>query len=48
MDTKPRSSLWDTGYQAQTDDDEDYEHRSNKKSRTYKTFRARAPWIPVW
>ncbi|CAF0861553.1 unnamed protein product [Adineta ricciae] len=48
VNTKPRSSLWDTGYQTQTDDDEDYEHRLNKKSRTYKTFRARAPWIPVW
>ena len=46
MDTKPRSTLWDNGYQ--TDDDEGYEQRMAKKKLNYKTSRPRAPWIPVW
>ena len=28
--------------------DEEYEQRMNKKKRSYKTARSRAPWIPVW
>ncbi|UJR10085.1 hypothetical protein I4U23_014307 [Adineta vaga] len=48
VNTNPRSSLWDNGYQTQTDDDEDYDQKLNKKNRTYKTSRPRAPWIPVW
>jgi len=46
--TKTHSSYWDNGYQTQTDDDEEYEKRLNKKKRSYKTPRPRAPWVPVW
>jgi hypothetical protein len=45
---KPQSSLWDNGYQTQTDDDEEYEQRMNRKKQNFKTSRPRAPWIPVW
>ncbi|CAF4422271.1 unnamed protein product [Rotaria socialis] len=43
-----RSGAWDNGYQTQTDDDEEYEQRTNKKKRQYKKAQSRAPWIPVW
>jgi hypothetical protein len=48
VSTKPRSFLWDNGYQTETDDDEEYEPRINSKIRSYKTARPRAAWIPVW
>ncbi|CAF1376832.1 unnamed protein product [Rotaria magnacalcarata] len=43
-----RSGAWDNGYQTQTDDDEEYEQRTNKNKRQYKKAQLRAPWIPVW
>ncbi|CAF1308732.1 unnamed protein product [Adineta steineri] len=46
VNTRSRANLWDNAYQ--TDDDEEYEQKLNKKNRGYKTDRPRLPWIPVW
>ncbi|CAF1174927.1 unnamed protein product [Rotaria sp. Silwood1] len=47
--TKQPSRVWDFEERAQTDGDDDVnESTSNRRKETYRRFRPRTPWIPVW